>query len=204
MHKAMTGVADGFLEAADGGVYGFSDTDKRMKSHSSKAHPLRSSFESGSPKGLRKSPPQKQLETRIHSKQAKRKIPNPKATVKRTGSRRQIAPASAAANVEEEKEMLSNRGGDVHELRTQLPVWEAGLEPVDEKVRNWMRSIDLEKYATMFGLHEVTNDVLPLLTMEDLKEMGINAVGARRKLYIEITKLKQELMCAGETSSDGR
>ena len=84
----------------------------------------------------------------------------------------------------------------------RAPVWEMGLESVDDKVRHWMKRIGLEKYTTMFEHHEVTNDVLPFLTMDDLKEMGVSAVGARRKLSTEIMKLKQTLI--GESSSDGK
>jgi len=37
-------------------------------------------------------------------------------------------------------------------------------------------------------VHEVDKDVFPLLTLDYLKEMGINVVGARRKIYYAIQK----------------
>ena len=74
--------------------------------------------------------------------------------------------------------------------------------PLDDKVRDWLKRIGLDKYSSVFQHHEVTNDVLPFLTMDDLKEMGVSAVGARRKLSTEIMKLKQTLI--GESSSDGK
>ncbi|KAH9548020.1 hypothetical protein CY35_11G066900 [Sphagnum magellanicum] len=56
-------------------------------------------------------------------------------------------------------------------------------------VRGWLRVLDLARYAEIFELHEVDNEVLPLLTMEDLREMGVNAVGARRKMFTAIQDL---------------
>ncbi|CAM6013922.1 unnamed protein product [Sphagnum balticum] len=56
-------------------------------------------------------------------------------------------------------------------------------------VRGWLQVLDLARYAEIFELHEVDNEVLPLLTMEDLREMGVNAVGARRKMFAAIQDL---------------
>jgi hypothetical protein len=56
-------------------------------------------------------------------------------------------------------------------------------------VRGWLQVLDLARYAEIFELHEVDNEVLPLLTMEDLREMGVNAVGARRKMFTAIQDL---------------
>uniref|UniRef100_M8BBN7 Uncharacterized protein n=1 Tax=Aegilops tauschii TaxID=37682 RepID=M8BBN7_AEGTA len=39
-------------------------------------------------------------------------------------------------------------------------------------------------------IHEVDDEVLPLLTLEDLKDMGIGAVGSRRKMFAAIQKLR--------------
>ncbi|GJU13538.1 bicaudal C homolog 1-A-like protein [Tanacetum coccineum] len=56
-------------------------------------------------------------------------------------------------------------------------------------VRVWLNQIGLGRYAHVFELHEVDDEVLPLLTLEDLKDMGINAVGSRRKMFCSIQKL---------------
>ncbi|WCJ26748.1 Sterile alpha motif (SAM) domain-containing protein [Euphorbia peplus] len=56
-------------------------------------------------------------------------------------------------------------------------------------VRSWLIELGLSRYAPVFEVHEVDDEVLPLLTLEDLKDMGINAVGSRRKLYSAIQKL---------------
>lgn len=58
-------------------------------------------------------------------------------------------------------------------------------------VRGWLQALGLGKYSEMFELNEVDNEVLPLLTMEDLREMGVGAVGARRKMFTAIQDLGQ-------------
>jgi len=60
-------------------------------------------------------------------------------------------------------------------------------------VRGWLHALGLGKYSEIFELNEVDNEVLPLLTMEDLREMGVGAVGARRKMFTAIQDLGQ--MC---------
>ncbi|KAL6983999.1 hypothetical protein U1Q18_017374 [Sarracenia purpurea var. burkii] len=62
---------------------------------------------------------------------------------------------------------------------------------LDDGVRNWLTGLGLGRYAPVFEIHEVDDDVLPMLTLDDLKDMGINAVGSRRKLYTEIQKLQK-------------
>ncbi|KAI4336525.1 hypothetical protein L6164_015041 [Bauhinia variegata] len=60
-----------------------------------------------------------------------------------------------------------------------------------EGVRSWLIELGLSRYAPMFEIHEVDDEVLPMLTLEDLKDMGINAVGSRRKMYTAIQKLRK-------------
>ncbi|XP_051177055.1 uncharacterized protein [Lolium perenne] len=57
-------------------------------------------------------------------------------------------------------------------------------------VRAWLDGLGLARYAPVFEIHEVDDEVLPLLTLEDLKDMGIGAVGSRRKLFDAILKLR--------------
>ncbi|KAK4395549.1 hypothetical protein Sango_1709200 [Sesamum angolense] len=56
-------------------------------------------------------------------------------------------------------------------------------------VRVWLNQLGLDKYAPLFEVHEVDDEVLPFLTLEDLKDMGINAVGSRRKMFSSIQKI---------------
>ncbi|XP_010519477.1 PREDICTED: ankyrin repeat and SAM domain-containing protein 6-like [Tarenaya hassleriana] len=61
-----------------------------------------------------------------------------------------------------------------------------------EGVRIWLEELGMGRYWPVFEIHEVDEEVLPLLTLEDLKDMGINAVGSRRKMYCAIQKLGRE------------
>lgn len=58
-------------------------------------------------------------------------------------------------------------------------------------VGDWLIGLGLGRYAPVFEIHEVDDEVLPLLTLDDLKDMGINAVGSRRKMYTAIQKLRK-------------
>ncbi|KAK4740756.1 hypothetical protein SAY87_024344 [Trapa incisa] len=59
-------------------------------------------------------------------------------------------------------------------------------------VRSWLLELGLSRYAPIFEVHEVDDEVLPMLTLEDLKDMGISAVGSRRKMYSAILKLQRK------------
>ncbi|KAH9329309.1 hypothetical protein KI387_001417 [Taxus chinensis] len=61
----------------------------------------------------------------------------------------------------------------------------------DSSVRTWLNGLGLGRYAQLFEMHEVDSEVLPLLTLEDLRDMGINAVGSRRKMYNAIQNLQK-------------
>ena len=58
-------------------------------------------------------------------------------------------------------------------------------------VGGWLEEIGFGKYAGVFEMHEVDEEALPLLTFEDLKEMGVLSIGPRRKLYTAIQQLKE-------------
>jgi hypothetical protein len=57
-------------------------------------------------------------------------------------------------------------------------------------VSGWLQELGLGKYAELFELNEVDTEVLPLLTLDDLREMGVDAVGARRKMFTNIEALR--------------
>ncbi|EER90512.1 transcription factor Sox-1 [Sorghum bicolor] len=59
-------------------------------------------------------------------------------------------------------------------------------------VKAWLDGLGLSRYAPVFEIHEVDDEVLPLLTLDDLKDMGIGAVGSRRKMYAAILKLRSD------------
>lgn len=56
-------------------------------------------------------------------------------------------------------------------------------------VAQWLRSLGLAQYEQAFRDNAVDADILPRLTGEDLKELGIHAVGHRRKLLDAISHL---------------
>ncbi|XP_076914410.1 uncharacterized protein LOC143573406 [Bidens hawaiensis] len=56
-------------------------------------------------------------------------------------------------------------------------------------VGRWLEDVGFGRYAGVFEMHEVDEEALPLLTLDDLKEMGVLAVGPRRKLYAAICGL---------------
>ncbi|CAK9330042.1 unnamed protein product [Citrullus colocynthis] len=57
-------------------------------------------------------------------------------------------------------------------------------------VGRWLEEVGFGKYAGVFEMHEVDEEALPLLTIEDLKEIGVFSVGSRRKLYNAIQQLR--------------
>jgi class 3 adenylate cyclase len=56
----------------------------------------------------------------------------------------------------------------------------------------WLRALNLSEYATVFEENSVTADLIPSLTAEDLKDLGITAVGHRRRLLDAIAALRTE------------
>src|SRR6516164_11797467 len=54
----------------------------------------------------------------------------------------------------------------------------------------WLRSLGLEQYEAVFRENGVDETVLPKLTAEDVKDLGITAVGHRRKLLEAIAELR--------------
>jgi class 3 adenylate cyclase len=56
----------------------------------------------------------------------------------------------------------------------------------------WLRSLGLEEYEAAFRDHKIDERVLPNLTQEDLKEIGVGPVGHRRILVDAIAALRAE------------
>ncbi len=56
----------------------------------------------------------------------------------------------------------------------------------------WLRSLGLGKYEAAFRENEIDETVLPGLTAEDLKDLGVGIVGHRRKLLDAIAALRAE------------
>jgi hypothetical protein len=56
----------------------------------------------------------------------------------------------------------------------------------------WLRSLGLEQYEAAFRENEINDAVLPSLTAEDLKDLGVVIVGHRRTLLNAIAALRAE------------
>src|SRR5215469_14908261 len=56
----------------------------------------------------------------------------------------------------------------------------------------WLRSLGLGKYEAAFRENEIDETVLPDLTHETLKELGVTAVGHRLKLLGAIAALRAD------------
>ena len=53
----------------------------------------------------------------------------------------------------------------------------------------WLRGLGLDQYEANFRDNKIDADVLPQLTADDLKEIGVSALGDRRRLLAAITAL---------------
>jgi hypothetical protein len=56
----------------------------------------------------------------------------------------------------------------------------------------WLRSLGLERYEAIFRENEIDERVLPKLTAEDVKELGVGALGHRRILLDAIAALRAD------------
>jgi class 3 adenylate cyclase len=59
-------------------------------------------------------------------------------------------------------------------------------------VAEWLRTLGLGQYEAAFRENSVTTDLLLSLTPEDLKDLGVTAVGHRRRLLDAIASLRTD------------
>ena len=57
-----------------------------------------------------------------------------------------------------------------------------GAEDHRMDVAAWLQDLGLERYVPVFRENEIDERVLPSLTAEDLKDLGVSLVGHRRRL----------------------
>src|SRR6202048_928221 len=69
------------------------------------------------------------------------------------------------------------------------------------EVGEWLRSIGLEQSEPAFRANEIDARVLPSLTAEDLKDLGVTLVGHRRRLLDAIAALVAEVPAAVVTAA---
>jgi class 3 adenylate cyclase len=77
-------------------------------------------------------------------------------------------------------------------------------EPEDAAVDvgGWLRKLGLEQYEAAFRENVVGAEVLPHLTADDLKELGVAAVGHRRQLLVAIAELRDAAPLAVRPADD--
>ena len=63
-------------------------------------------------------------------------------------------------------------------------------------IATWLQDLGLERYVPAFHDNEIDWEVLPKLTSEDLREIGVAAIGHRRKLLDAIAALGAEAPAA--------
>jgi class 3 adenylate cyclase len=59
-------------------------------------------------------------------------------------------------------------------------------------IATWLRQLGLEQYEASFHANEINASVLPRLTAEDLKDLGVTLIGHRRRLLDAIAALMRE------------
>ena len=68
-------------------------------------------------------------------------------------------------------------------------------------VAAWLSGLGLERYEPAFRQNEIDLSVLPSLTADDLKDLGVALVGHRRKLLAAIAALRSDVGPAPERSA---
>jgi hypothetical protein len=64
----------------------------------------------------------------------------------------------------------------------------------------WLRSLGLGRYEAAFRDNEIDETILPSLTAEDLKDLGVSVVGHRRKLLDAIHALRTDSVAKAPSS----
>src|SRR6516225_1855245 len=83
--------------------------------------------------------------------------------------------------------------------QVELPLRGARDHHMD--IEAWLQGLGLERYAPAFRDNEIDWEVLPKLTSEDLREIGVAAVGHRRKLLGAIAALGASAPTAALTAA---
>ena len=65
----------------------------------------------------------------------------------------------------------------------------------------WLQGLGLERYVRAFRDNEIDWEVLPKLTSENLREIGVAAIGHRRKLLDAIASLIASVPAADATAA---
>jgi hypothetical protein len=58
-----------------------------------------------------------------------------------------------------------------------------------QQIADWLQKLGLGKYARSFAENDISSTILPDLTDQDLKELGVASLGHRRQLLRAIADL---------------
>jgi class 3 adenylate cyclase len=68
-------------------------------------------------------------------------------------------------------------------------------------VTEWLRLLRLEQYAPAFAQNHISPELLPELTADDLRDLGVASVGHRRAMLAAIAGLRPGFAAAAEVST---
>jgi len=66
------------------------------------------------------------------------------------------------------------------------------MEEKKVNIASWLQALGLQQYEQAFRDNDIDDEVLPELTAEDLRDIGVSRVGHRRKLLAAIAALRDE------------
>ena len=66
------------------------------------------------------------------------------------------------------------------------------------EIAAWLQCLGLERYESAFRVNDIDMEVLPRLTAEDLRDLGVDSVGHRRKLLSSIATFCHGIPSAGK------
>src|SRR5271165_3000058 len=87
------------------------------------------------------------------------------------------------------------RHGHRDRVRPSLP---SRSEETTMDVGVWLRSLGLGQYEAAFRDNEIDGELLPKLTVDDLKDLGVDVVGHRRRIMSAIEALGGQLAAQAE------
>ncbi|KAL5074498.1 hypothetical protein RYX36_013482 [Vicia faba] len=105
---------------------------------------------------------------------------------------------------EEERNLHTNHCLDKTGEDVALPSDEVGAQfgPKVSPVVDWIRDLGLAKYEEVFVREEVDWDTLQWLTEEDLLNMGISALGPRKKIVHALSELRRGVAPSNENQEN--
>ena len=71
-------------------------------------------------------------------------------------------------------------------------------------ISEWLRTLGLEQYAAAFRQNDISPDLLPTLSDEDLKELGVASLGHRRRLLQAVAALRPAVVTAASEALETR